>query len=80
MIGQSAGEKLAKISPRNNVFWSYFRINCLKTLIINRKSLELLKFFETISGFSLGLDQSNTVENYLESRETVPLSSAFSYI
>jgi hypothetical protein len=59
MIGRSAGEKLAKITPRNNVYWSYFRINRVKTLIINRKSLEPLKFFKTISGFSLGLDLSN---------------------
>ncbi len=37
MIGQSAGEKFAKMTPRNNVYWSYFRINRIKTLIINRK-------------------------------------------
>jgi hypothetical protein len=37
MIGQSAGEKFAKMTPRNNVYWSYFRINRVKTLIINRK-------------------------------------------
>jgi hypothetical protein len=59
MIGQSAGEKFAKMTPRNNVYWSYFRINRVKTLIINIKSLEPLKFFQTISGFSLGLDLSN---------------------
>jgi hypothetical protein len=45
MIGQSAGENLAKITPRNNVYWSYFRINRVKTLIIKLKSLEPLTFF-----------------------------------
>jgi hypothetical protein len=59
MIGQSAGEKLAKNTPRNNVYWSYFRINRVKTLIIILKSLEPQKFFLTISSFSLGLDLSN---------------------
>ncbi len=59
MTGLSAGEKLAKLTQRNNVYWSYFRINRVKTLNINRKSLEPLKFLKTISGFSLGLDLSN---------------------
>jgi hypothetical protein len=59
MIGQSAGEKLAKITPRNNVYWSYFRINRVKMFIVNLKSLEPLKIFKTISGFSLGLELSN---------------------
>jgi hypothetical protein len=44
MIGQSAEEKFAKMTPRNNVYWSYFRINRVKPLIINIKSLEPLKF------------------------------------
>jgi hypothetical protein len=59
MIGQSAGEKLAKITPRNNIYWSYFCINRVKTLIIIIKSLEPLKICLTISGFSLGLELSN---------------------
>jgi hypothetical protein len=45
MIGQSAGEKLAKRTPINNVYWSYFRINRVKKLIVNLKSLEPLEFF-----------------------------------
>jgi hypothetical protein len=45
MIGQSAGEKCAKMTPRNNVYWSYFHINRVKALIINIKSLEPLKCF-----------------------------------
>jgi hypothetical protein len=61
MIGQSAGEKLAKMTSRNHVYWSYFRINRVKTLIVNLISLEPLKFFKTISGFSLGLDLSNHI-------------------
>jgi hypothetical protein len=40
MIGQSAGEKFVKMT----VYWSYFRINCVKTLLVNLKSLESLKF------------------------------------
>jgi hypothetical protein len=32
MIGQNAGENFAKMTPRNNVYWSYFRINRVKTL------------------------------------------------
>ncbi len=80
MIGQSAGEKLAKITHRNNVYWSYFRINCVKTLFINLKSLELLKFFFTISGFSLGLDLSNhSWKLPLTSRETVPLNELLQF-
>jgi hypothetical protein len=59
MIGQNAGEKFAKMTPRNNVYWSYFRINRVKTLFVNLKSLKLLKFLKTISGFSLGLELSN---------------------
>jgi hypothetical protein len=39
MIGQNAGEKLAKTTTINNVNWSYFRINRVKTLIIKIKSL-----------------------------------------
>ncbi len=48
--------------------WSYFRIICvkLKTLLINLKSLEHLKFFKTISSFLFGPDLSNTLENYLK--------------
>jgi hypothetical protein len=45
MIGQSAGEKFAKMTPINNIYWSYFRINHFKTIIVNLKSLEPLKFF-----------------------------------
>jgi hypothetical protein len=59
IIGQSAGEKLANTTPINNVNWSYFRINRVKTLIINIKSLKPLKLFITVSGFSFGLDLSN---------------------
>ncbi len=59
MIGQSAGEKYAKRTPINYVYWSYFRINRIKILIVNLKSLEPLEFFKTISGFSLGLDLSS---------------------
>jgi hypothetical protein len=33
MIGQNAGEKLAKMTPRNNVYWSYFRINVIWGLL-----------------------------------------------
>jgi hypothetical protein len=58
-IGQSAGEKLAKMTPINYVYWSYFRINRVKTLIVNLKSLEPLEFLKTISVFSLGLDLSS---------------------
>jgi hypothetical protein len=47
------------MTPRNNVYWSYFPINRVKTLFVNIKSLKPLKFFKTISGFSLGLDLSN---------------------
>jgi hypothetical protein len=59
LIGQNAGEKLAKMTPRNNVYWSYFRINRNKRLFVNLKSLKPLEFLKTISGFSLGLDLSN---------------------
>ncbi len=59
MIGQSAREKLSKRTPINYVYWSYFRINRVKTLIVNLKSLKPLEFFKTISGFSLGLDLSS---------------------
>ncbi len=59
MIGQSAGDKLAKRTPINYVYWSYFCINRVKTLIVNIKSLEPLEFYKTISGFSLGLDLSS---------------------
>jgi hypothetical protein len=52
-------EKMAKITPINNVYWSHFYINRVKMLIVDQKSLEPLKFFKTISGFSLGLDLSN---------------------
>jgi hypothetical protein len=44
-IGQSAGEKFAAMTPINNVHWSYFRINRLKTVIVNVKKLEPLNFF-----------------------------------
>jgi hypothetical protein len=40
MMGQNAGEKFAKMSPINNVYSSYFRINR-----VNLKSLEPLKCF-----------------------------------
>ncbi len=59
IIGQSAGENLAKRTPINYVHWSYFRINRIKTLIGNLKSLEPLEIFKTISGFSFGLDLSS---------------------
>jgi hypothetical protein len=59
MIGQGAGEKFAKMTLINNVYWSYFRINHVKMLIVNLKSLEPLKCFKTISSFPLGLDLSN---------------------
>jgi hypothetical protein len=59
MIGQSAGEKLAKRTPINYVYWSYFCINSVKTFIVNLKSLEPREIFKTISGFSLGLDLSS---------------------
>jgi hypothetical protein len=52
-------KKFAKITPINNVYWSHFHINRVKMLIVNLISLEPLKFFKTISGFSLGLDLSN---------------------
>jgi hypothetical protein len=42
MIGQGAGVKVAKLTPINYVYWNYFRINRVKTLIVNLKSLELL--------------------------------------
>jgi hypothetical protein len=75
MIGQNAGEKFANITRRNNVYWSYFCINRVKTLFVNLKSLKPLKFFKTISGFSLALDLSNhTWKLPWTSRETVPLS------
>jgi hypothetical protein len=45
MIGQSAGEKLTKRTLINYVYWSYFRINRVKTLIFILKSLEPLDFF-----------------------------------
>jgi hypothetical protein len=45
MIGQSAGEKLAKRAPINYVYWTYCCINRVKTLIVNLKSLEPLEFF-----------------------------------
>jgi hypothetical protein len=44
MIGRNAGDKFAKMTPRNNVYWSYFRINHVKTLFVNLKSLKPLKF------------------------------------
>jgi hypothetical protein len=59
MIGQNAGEKFAKMTPRNNVYWSYFRINRVKTLFVNLKSLKPFHFLKTIRGFYLGLDLSN---------------------
>ncbi len=37
-------KKFAKITPINNVYWSHFRINRVKMLIVNLKSLEPLKF------------------------------------
>jgi hypothetical protein len=44
MIGQSDKEKLAKRTPVNYVYWSYFRINRVKTLTVNplqpRRSLD----------------------------------------
>jgi hypothetical protein len=43
MIGQGAREKLAKRTPINYVYWSYFRINRVKTFIVNLKSLEPLE-------------------------------------
>jgi hypothetical protein len=52
MISQSAGEKFAKMTPINSVYWSYFCINRINMLIVILKSLEPLKFFKTISGFS----------------------------
>jgi hypothetical protein len=59
MIGQNAGEKFAKMTPRSNVYWSYFRINRVKMLFVNFKLLKPLNFLKTISSFSLGLDLSN---------------------
>jgi hypothetical protein len=59
MIRQSAGEKFAEMTPMNNVSWSYFRINCIETLIDNLKSLEPLKYCKAISGFSFCPDLSN---------------------
>jgi hypothetical protein len=61
MMGQSAGEKLAKRDSNKlqYIYWSYFCINRVKTLIVYLKSLEPLEFFNTISGFSLGLDLSS---------------------
>jgi hypothetical protein len=44
MIGQSARVKFAKMIPINYVYWSYFCINLVKTLIVNLKSLEPLEF------------------------------------
>jgi hypothetical protein len=44
MIGQSAGEKFAKTTSINYVYWSYVRINRVKTLIVNLKSLEPVEF------------------------------------
>jgi hypothetical protein len=58
-IGQCAQEKFAKMTPTNNIYWSYFYINHVKTLIINLKSLESLTFFKTVSSFSLGLNLLN---------------------
>jgi hypothetical protein len=45
MIGQSGGEKFAKRTAINYVYWSYFRINRVKMLVVNLKSLEPLEFF-----------------------------------
>jgi hypothetical protein len=46
MIGQSAAEKFAKMTPINNVSWTYFRMNRLIIVIVNLKSLEPLKYFK----------------------------------
>ncbi len=45
LIGWSASEKFSEMTPINNVYWSYFRINHVKTLIVNLKLLESLIFF-----------------------------------
>jgi hypothetical protein len=68
-------EKNLKMTPINNVYWSYFRINHFKRLIVDLKSLEPPKFFLTISDFSLGLDlSSHNLKLPQTSRETVPLT------
>jgi hypothetical protein len=41
------------------VCWSNFHINQIKMLSVNVKSLELLKIFKTITGFSPDLGLSN---------------------
>jgi hypothetical protein len=40
-----AGENFVKRTPINYVYWGYFRINNIKMLIVNLKSLEPLEFF-----------------------------------
>jgi hypothetical protein len=64
MIGQSAGEKFAKMSPINNVYWRHFCINHVKTLIVNLKSLEPLKFFKNHQRF---LSWPRPIKPYLKS-------------
>jgi hypothetical protein len=39
-------KKFAKITPINNVYWSHFRIDRVKMLIVNLKSLELSRTLE----------------------------------
>ncbi len=64
MIGQSAGEKFAKMTPINNVYWSHFHINRVKTLTIKLKSLEPLNFFLNHRRF---LSWPSPIKPYLKS-------------
>ncbi len=66
MIGQSAGEKFAKMTQINNVYWSYFHINRIKTLTDNLKSLEPRKIFKPSMVSLLAQTYQTTLENYLK--------------
>ncbi len=45
LIGQNAGEKFAKMTPTNNVYRSYFRINRVKALHVNKKVIGASEIF-----------------------------------
>jgi hypothetical protein len=76
MIGQTAGEKFAKIIPIKNVYWSYFGINRVKTKIVNLKSLEHLKFFLNHRRF---LSWPRPIKPYFKSTLNVPWDCPFKH-
>jgi hypothetical protein len=56
------------------VYWSYFPINCVKTLIVNLKSLESLNFFKNHHQF---LSWPGSIKPFLKSTLNISWDGPF---